>query len=150
MVNKSEILCRIKFHALMLGNVTSPTRLLVLLELLLDALINHICDFWWKLKRLGFLYAILFVNEVLPIEHMLNMTFLTFRHFFEKLLVFFLCSKDIIVFYERLILIIVLVALDKARLGMIHNPVIGISEFRMSLRVIGLSQFWQRRVIESA
>ena len=47
MVNKSEVLRWIKCHALILGYFISPTRLLCMLELLLDTIIYHVSDFWW-------------------------------------------------------------------------------------------------------
>jgi hypothetical protein len=103
------------------------------------------------LKRLRFLDPILFVDEVLPIEHMLNVTFLTFRHFLEKLHVFLFCSKDfIIIIIERLSVHFFLAVLGKGWLGMVHRPVIGLPEFCMTDCLGGLFQFWQWRVIESA
>ena len=151
LVNKTEVFRRIQCHALILVNVMSPTRLLILLELLLDTIIYHVSDFWWKLKRLRFLDPIFFVDEVLPIEYMLDVTFLTFRHFLEKLIVFLLCSKDfIVVLNQRFTRLIVLLLLVKGWLGMIQSPVIGLPHFCLSLCLDRLLQFWQRRVIEGA
>ena len=150
-MNKTEVFRWIQCHALILVNVMSPAHLLILLELLLDTIIYHVGDFWWKLKRLRLLDPIFFVDEVLPIEHMLNVTFLTFGHFLEKLLVFLLCSKDFIVFVnERFTWLIFLVVLGKGWFGMIQCPVIGLPQFCMSLCLAGLIQFRQWRVIESA
>ena len=90
------------------------------------------------MKRLRFLDPILFVDEVLPIEHMLNVTFLTFRHFLEKLHVFLFCSKDFIIVIERLSVDFFLAVLGKGWLGMIHRPVIGLPEFCMTKSLVGL------------
>ena len=142
-MNKSEVFRLIQCHALMLVKATSSTRLLILLELLLDTIIYHVSDFWWKLKRLRFLDTIFFVNEDLPIQYMLNVTFLSFGHFLEKFLVFLLCSKDFIVLNKRLILFFIQVILGKGWLGMIQCPVIGPPQFFMSLYLAGLFQLWQ-------
>jgi hypothetical protein len=70
---------------------------------------------------------------------MLNVTFLTFRHFLEKLHVFLLCSKDFIIFIERLMnFFVVLSVLGKGWLGMTHRPVIGLPEFCMTKSLVGL------------
>jgi hypothetical protein len=81
---------------------------------------------------------------------MLNVTFLTFRHFLEKFHVFLFCSKDFIIIIERLSVHFFLAVLGKGWLGMIHRPVIGLPEFCLTLCLVGLFQFRQRRVIESA